>query len=189
MKSILVLLGVAMLAAAGYASADYSGEAVTSCFVNVDPNITLFPLDDNVDMGIIQVGEIPGYIPWRVDANTQNVAFWGAASYLFKGGDYSDPSVPPVMLWDDPEYYGVFIDVPDGGPVGDEDNFLAFINATEIEGFPGMESEQAEFESSQFGHFSQDILMTVWWFQDDPEKPMGEYKGKARLSAMVVLLP
>jgi hypothetical protein len=186
MKRIFVVFAVAALVLASGASADWEGSATTRVFVNVDPNIALYALDDNVDMGIIQMEIFDGYIPWRVDANTQNVEFWGAASYLYKAGNFETPDVDPIMLCLD---NGIRIEVPQGDPVGDEDEYLAYIGATTIDGFPGQMTESVEFESSQDGHFSQDIMMTVQWNQDDEEKTMGEYKGKVLLNGAVVLLP
>jgi hypothetical protein len=185
MKRIFVV-ALAALAFAGVASADWSGEATTRVFVNVDPNIALYALDDNVDMGIIQMEIFDGYIPWRIDANTQNCLFWAAASYLYKAGNFETPDVDPIMLC---EMNGIRIEVPQGDPVGDEDEWLLFVAPTTIDGFPGRSTESVEFESSQDGHFSQDIMMTVQWNQDHEEKTMGEYKGKVLLAGEVVLLP
>lgn len=181
-----LLTVVACLAFVGTASADPASYATAHVYVNVNPNIGVLPLEPSVDMGTVQTGGFMGHIPWRVDANTQYVAFWAAASGLYKGDDPFDPVVPPILL-DVPA--GIFIHIPDGSPIGAEDEYLPYSTGTDINGFPGLETIAVVYESSTPGHLSQDVDMTVWWLQPDPEKPMGEYSGMVRLSAMTVLVP
>jgi hypothetical protein len=52
-----------------------------------------------------------------------------------------------------------------------------------------MMTESIIFESAQNNHFSQQVDLVVWWIQDDPEKPMGEYSGCVGMTAWVVLPP
>jgi hypothetical protein len=47
-------------------------------------------------------------------------------------------------------------------------------------------TETKAYESSQNNHFSQNVNVVVTWNQDDPEKPMGEYSGCVRLTALVL---
>jgi len=180
----IVVLAVALLALAGTVMADPTGTATTPVYVVVDPNISVQPLAPYVNMGTIQTGTFFGYIPWRIDANTQNIQVWAAASYLYKGDDPTNPTVPPIML---NQTDGIKFDIAHGGPVGGDDNILQYINAVVIDGFPGWETGMTEYESSDPGHLSQDCLMTVAWDQPDHEKPMGEYSGIVRLSSMIVL--
>jgi hypothetical protein len=182
MRTLLAALACVALAAPAFA--DETSEATAEVFVQVNPNVTLEALDPFVDLGTVQTGVFQGLIPWRVDANTQNVLFWASASGLYKGDDPTDPETPPIPL---DEEAGIQIHIPDGGPVRGEDEFLSYTGGTTIEDFPGLETEATEYESSQVGHLSQDIDMYVWWNQDDPEKPIGEYSGLVRLSAMIVL--
>jgi len=184
MKRAIVLAVLAALAWGCTAWADETASGTAEVFVVVNPNIGVIPLDPSVDMGTIQMGTFTGLIPWRVDANTQNVLFWAAASYLYKGDDPTNPTVPPIML---NQTYGVHFDIAHGGPVGGEDDILSFINAVLIDDFPGWETEAVEYESSDPGHMSQDCSMTVSWDQANPERPMGEYSGKVRLYGMVVI--
>lgn len=179
-----LLAAIACFALSAQAFADETSEATAEVYVQVNPNVTLAALDEFVDLGTVQTGVFQGHIPWRVDANTQNVLFWAAASPLFKGDDPTAPSIPPIAI-DEPS--GIQITIPDGGPVRGEDEYLAYTGGTAIEAFPALETESVEYESSQVGHMSQDIDMYVWWNQDDPEKPIGEYSGMVRLSAMIVL--
>jgi hypothetical protein len=185
MKRIAVLLAVALaLVFSGAAMAERTASGTADVYVTVDPNIAVRPLVPSVNMGMVQMGKFIGFIPWRIDANTQNIKIWGAASYLYKGDDPTDPTVPPIML---DQTYGIHFDIADGGPIGGEDNVLQYINAVLINGFPGMETAVTEYESSTAGHLSQDCLMSVQWNQENPERPMGEYSGVVRLSTMVIL--
>ena len=52
--------------------------------------------------------------------------------------------------------------------------------------FGGLMSGEEAFESSQNGHFSQEVAVTCTWNQDDPEKPQGEYSGWVVLAGMVL---
>jgi hypothetical protein len=182
MKYFFAILACLVIAAPAFA--DESGNATAHVFVQVNPNVSLAPLDPWVDLGTVQTGVFQGFIPWRVDANTQNVQFWAAASNLYKADDPTDPTVDPIPVY---LSNGIQIHIPDGGPVGQEDEYLGYVGGTDIDGYPGYETEAIEYESSQSGHMSQDIDMYVWWDQTDSEKPMGEYSGMVRLSAMIVL--
>ncbi len=183
MKWTILCLAI-VFAAYGLAFADPDDDATMEVFVEVDANMTVAPGAGYVDLGHIQVGDITGYIPFVVDANTQTVMFCGAASHLFKGDDPVNPEVPPILILEPP---GIEFNAPDGNPTGGMDNVVAYICDTVINGFPGLCTEWVEFESSQNNRFSQDITMTVMWFQDNPEKPMGEYSGYVEFSAMIVL--
>lgn len=175
---------VAVVAFAGIASADETASATAGVYVTVNPNISLFPLEANVNMGTIQTGSFTGTIPWRIDANTQNVRFFAAASYLYKGDDPNNPAVPPILL---NVPYGIVFTIEHGNPIGGQDHILAYQGATVIDGYPGLETITKEYESSDPGHMSQEGQMVVMWDQPDNEKPMGEYSGKVRLSAIVVV--
>jgi len=179
-----LLAAVALIACAGFALADETGSATAGVYVTVNPNISILPLEANVNMGTIQTGSFTGTIPWRVDANTQNVRFFAAASYLYKGDDPNNPAVPPILL---NVPYGIVFTIAHGGPVGGADDVLTYQGGTDINGFPGLETITKEYESSDPGHMSQDVQMVVKWDQPDNEKPMGEYSGQVRLSGLVVL--
>lgn len=190
MKRILLGAAVLLLATAGFANADPMNSAVAHVYVDVDPNIAVMALDPYVDMGSIQTGEFEGEIPFRVDANTEQVRLSAGASHLFKGNVPGDPDsvlVDPIMLCTDPEKYGIFITAELANPIEGADNFAAFTQPLDIDGFPGMGTDDITFESAQPGHFSQGVSLTVCWDQDDPEKPMGEYSGAVELFAWVVL--
>jgi hypothetical protein len=162
--------------------------AVSHVYVDVDPNIAVNAILDNVDLGSIQVGEIPGTIPFRVDANTEKVRIWGAVTKLYKGDDPDAGLVPPIGFLADSgiEFYAYL-----GNPTEGQDNLADFIGLYNppdgIDGWTAYETESIVFESAQPGHFSQQVDMVVHWNQDDPEKPMGEYSGKVMMLAEIVL--
>jgi hypothetical protein len=160
------------------------GDALCHVYVDVDPNVTMMPLFSSVDLGSIQTGEITGQIPFRIDANTQKVRIWCAASKLFKGDDPDTVHVPPI-----PFVFGSGIEIypESASPVGGEDNHVEYINVWQIDEFPGFVTQSVVFESAQNNHFSQRVDMVVHWSQADPEKPMGEYSGKVQMLAEVVL--
>lgn len=160
------------------------GFAACHVFVNVDANIAIMPLDAYFDLGSIQTGLFTGTIPFRIDANTQKVRIWTAASKLYKGDIFENPEVPPILF----EYNsGIEIYAEMATPVGGADNRADFIGLHQIDEYPGYETERIVFESAQNNHFSQRVDMVVHWDQSDPEKPIGEYSGRVKMLAEVVL--
>jgi len=185
MRKTALFLMFACIFAAGLAYADPDDTATMEVFVEVDANMTVAPGAAFTDLSSVQVGPIFGYIPFRVDANTQTCMFRGAASNLYKGDDPVNPEVPPILV-SLPE--GISFVCPDANPTNGQDNNAAYVAPFTVMGvFPGHQCEWVEFESSQNNHFSQDIVMEVTWIQSDPEKPMGEYSGYVEFEAMIVL--
>jgi hypothetical protein len=171
--------------AAGLAYADPDDSTTMEVFVEVDATMTVAPGAAFADLAKIQVGQIFGYIPFRVDANTQTCMFRGAASHLYKGDDPVAPEVMPIPV-SEPE--GISFTCPDANPTGGADNNAPYVGFFTLMGtYPGLQSDWIEFESSQNNHFSQDIIMEVTWIQSDPEKPMGEYSGFVEFEGMIVL--
>ena len=161
------------------------GFAACHVFVDVDPNIAIMPLDPVVSLGSVQTGVFTGTIPFRIDANTEKVRIWTAATQLWKGSVYApDNEVPPISF---ELNSGVEIYAEMGSPVGGADNRADFTGYHPIDDYPGYVTERIVFESAQDGHFSQRVDMVVHWDQADPERPMGEYSGKVKMLAEVVL--
>jgi len=159
-------------------------DAVCDVFVEVGANVAVMPLAAALDLGSIQTGVFSGTIPFRVDANTERLELWAAATRLFKGDDPDTVHVDPIRI-----AYGSTADIYPhmASPVGGEDNHARYRGLYQIDDFPGYVTESIVFESSQNNHFSQQVDLVIWWDQDDPERPMGEYSGKVRLLAKVVL--
>jgi len=182
-KSALLMLACVLMA--GTALADPEDSTTMEVFVEVAANMTVAPGAAFTDLASIQVGPIFGYIPFRVDANTQTCMFRGAASHLYKGDDPTNSEVAPIPI-SEPE--GISFVCPNANPTNGEDNNASYVaNFTVMGIFPGLQCDWIEFESSQNNHFSQDIVMEVTWLQNDPEKPMGEYSGYVEFEGMIVL--
>lgn len=182
----LVLLALGMFVLSGFAvvQADEEDHATAHVYIVVDPNMAVQPLDPAVDMGSVQTGEFVGWVPFRIDSNTQTIKVRAEASYLYKGDDPTNSDVDPIPLSMDP----IEIECDNANPTGGNDAFLEFdASQGDCDGFPSWMTYWKELESSQNNQFSQDCLLHVYWDQDDPEKPMGEYSGCVGLWAMIVL--
>ena len=198
-KGLITGLALALTLAAGLAAspalADSEGHGEQHVYVIVDSNITIGGLADeawsnenqttitSVDLGRVQTGLFCGWIRWRVDANTEAVRFCLAASDLWKGDDPVGATVPPIPLYTED---GAEFDIEFGNPIFGQDGVVAYNGQTTIGDFPALMTEYVTFESSQNGHFSQYVTTHVCWYQDDPEKPTGQYSGAVALWGFVV---
>ena len=97
MKYLLGALVALMVVSSGAALADTTSYATTHVYVNVVSNISVQATDAYFDLGEIQTGDFYGEIPFRVDANTEQVTFWADASYLYKGNDPYNDDVLPIL--------------------------------------------------------------------------------------------
>lgn len=187
MKKIAVL-AVALLSAGLFvpqvSHADLSASATAGVFVDVNANVGLVPVAPNVDAGAIQVGGFSTTVTFRVDANTEKVKFNAAASDLFKGDDPRNQTVAPIPL---DTAAGVKFAIDKGNPVQGGDGVMPYAGSGTIGNYPSRTTGDIVFESSDNGHMSQNVYVKVAWIQPDPEKPMGEYSGKVKLTAMIVL--
>ncbi len=187
MKALIaVMAGLALLAAPAFAQADLTSSAQTHVYLNIDPNISVQPIESVIDAGSIQTGDASLPIPFRIDANTEQVKIAVVVTPLFKGNDPLGTEVDPIPV---NLSAGVDIDPANGNEVGGGDGNAEFIGTQDVsapEGlFPGQLTETLVFESSQDGHFSQDVLVSPTWTNDDDEKPQGEYSGYVVLLAMI----
>ncbi|MEW6220629.1 MAG: hypothetical protein AB1634_14015 [Thermodesulfobacteriota bacterium] len=169
---------------ASTSSADTEGSATAHVYMDVVANIAVAPETPVVDAGDIQMGDFSATFQFRIDANTEAVQMFMAASDLWKGDDPLGTAVAPIPV---NLSEGVVFDCDNANPLQGAGDTAAFTAAmVDINGFPAVMSEPIAFESSQNGHFSQSCRQVVTWSQNDPEKPMGEYSGKVRLTAMVL---
>ena len=136
-----------------------------------------------VDMGRMQTGPVCAWVRWWVEANTEAVRFYVAASDLWKGSDPYDASVAPIPLH---RPGGVEFDVEFGAPIRGQGPIRPFRAQIQVSGFPAWQTDYLTIESSQEGHFSQYVTTSMCWNQDDPEKPQGEYGGVVALWGFVV---
>lgn len=184
MRATLLASLVALMLISGIAVADPSGDAIAKVYVEVVPNIAVGVVDAVVNLGQVQTGTFGGAITFRIDANTEQVDMWVAATDLFKGDEYSeDPEVSPIAV---NTAAGALVKPMNGNRVGGAGNTLQYTGATTINGWAANATETGRFESGQNGHFSQDVDVTVKWNQPDDEKPQGEYSGYVMLTALVV---
>ena len=187
MKKTLIGLSVlALFAIVGVAQtyADLSGSADADVYVVVNPNVTVGANTPIVNAGTVQTGEFSATINFRIDANKEQVSLFVEASPLYKGDDPTNADVPPIPL---NLSKGVDITPANANPLAAGSNNAQYIGSGDvILDFPTQRTQTIAFESSQNGHFSQDVLVQVWWLQDDPEKPMGEYSGKVRITALLL---
>jgi len=178
------------------ALADLSSFATGHVYVNVVSNVAVGVVTANVNLGNVQNGIFPGTLIFRVDANVEALDLTVTATNLYKG----DSAVIAVDQPDgtvalEPNPYviplvtsaGAAIAMASGNEVAGGDNIVPFDGGTpaSINGLPGTQSLAGRFESSQGGHFSQPVNVTVRWNQGDPELPVGEYSGFVMLTAAV----
>ncbi len=187
MKRTVLAVGMSAALFSGFALADTSGEAAAHVYVDIVENITVGVLTGNVDMGDVQTGDIMGSLGFRVDANVETLTLSAVATKLYKGDDPSDPDVSPIGLdVTQPLSYLV----PDGNPVQGGSNQVSCVGGAIVPTANGAmdayECASVEFESSQDGHFSQNVGVELHWLQDDPELTTGEYSGWVFFTAAIL---
>lgn len=187
-KSIIIATLVLSLGFATLAMADPDDSAQAHVYLNIDPNIAVEALTANVSGGTLQTGirEIP--ILFRIDANTEAVALSALVTQLYKGDDPNNTEVAPVAV-DLTE--GVDVAADNAHAINGQDDNLPYSgNTSSVQNekgtFAGYLTSEVTFESSQNGHFSQNVLLTPSWTNEDNEKPQGEYSGYVVLYASVV---
>ena len=182
MKKRLVL-ATGLLLCTGAAQADLMSMATAHVWVDVVANIAVRANTSQVDLGDVQTGIFSGSIEFRVDANNEDVDLACYASDLWKGDDPTNDDVAPIPLF---LPAGCLIDPINANPTGGGSPVASFDGSQEdVNGFPAYGTNSINFESSQNGHFSQEVYVSVAWNQDDPEKPQGEYSGVVKLVGMI----
>jgi hypothetical protein len=178
----VTLTVVGLMLITGTAFADTTGVAWGHVYVNVVSNIAVSVITGNVNLGSVQMGQFPGEVTFRVDANAEAVNLSAAATQLYKGDDPTNPTVAPIPLY---TTAGALIEPTDASPFNGGSDIAQFTSPFNYNGFLGMQSDYIPFESSQPGYFSQNVFVTVSWNQDDPEKPQGQYSGWVCLYASI----
>jgi len=178
-NSILSCAGFAVAILSSNAFADTANEAMAHVFVNVDPNISVQALTGNVGLGTVQLGSFGGSATFQVDANEESVMLGVATTDLYKGDDPTNQEVNPLPV--DLER-GATISPDNANPLGGASNVAQYDTSGTIVSTPygdmnGYRTNDIQFESSQNGHFSQNVNVDVGWQQPDPEQPKGEYSG------------
>jgi hypothetical protein len=170
------LLGIL---AAGTAQGENSVSGDQGLYITVEPYISIQSNHGPYfDLGRIQTGLFGGTLIWRVDANSEVVRFFVAASPLWLDDDPLDTSVSPIMLYLD---LGADLEIEFGAPAPGEDDHVEFTGDTMVGKYPARTTEAVTYESTQNRLFSQYVTTRIHWFQDDPEKPNGRYYGIVQL--------
>ena len=180
MKKFAILISLLLIAAFTSAvHADESATAVNGVYVIVDPNISM-SAGASVFAGTVQTGEIDAEVTFRIDANEQEVEFIARVTDLWKGDD-SGSEVLPIPV---DESAGVQITAQNGNPLAGGSSTVFYTGSPgEVSGMPALETAPLVIQSSQDGHFSQNVFVMAHWIQSDPEKTIGEYSGFIELQA------
>jgi len=185
MKQLLIL-AITMIAVVAIATpifADTGASATVNVKVNVDPNVSLVPINLNVDAGTVQTGSFTAFCQFRVDANSEQVNFQVNASNLYKGNDPTTTTYIPLNL-----SAGPIVQPVNGNATNFHSNTLCYTGVgPTVGGFATETTEVVQYESSQSGTFSQEVDVTVSWLQSNSQMPQGEYSGVVQLVA--TLLP
>jgi hypothetical protein len=182
----LTILAVALFfiaVAVSPASADTTNSAVASMYVNVVSNVAISSATPLVNLGSIQKGFFPATFVWRIDSNNEAVSFFLEASNLYKGDDPTDTVVKPIRL---ATAIPVSFTIENGNEMASGDNKGSWTGIGKPIGiYPTAVTENVAYESSQNGHFSQNLTTVLTYNQSDQEQPMGQYSGKVRLTAFL----
>lgn len=186
LRGALAAAGAALVLAPAPVRADRTGRFTFDVHVVVHADISIggggLP-SGYVDMGRMQSGPVCAWVRWWVEANSEAVRFYVAASDLWKAGDPYNVSVTPIPLHREG---GVEFEVEHGGPIRGQTMVRPFRAQIQVDGFPAWQTDYLTIESSQAGHFSQYVTTSMCWNQNDPDKPQGEYGGVVALWGFVV---
>ena len=181
---VMSLVAVGMIAVAATAAyADPKGQAIAHVYLEINPNIAVQAIDSNVNLGTLQTGDVSLPIRFRIDANTEAVKISGWVTDLYKGDDPFNKDVAPIVV---NLSNGFPIKPTNAHEIAGGNGIASYTGQTDYLGFNTHTTEELTFESSQNGHFSQDVLVSPSWKNTDPEKPQGEYSGWVILYAGIV---
>lgn len=174
-------LGALTLAIGLYGStalADTDSSASAHVYVDVTANIAIAPPGIDVDLGD-QMDDFTGAATFRVDANSQDIYLTCGASSLYKGNDPTNSDVAPLPV---NLSSGCEVNPANANRMGGLPNTLGFVGDAPdlINGYSLNQTEQGHYESSQNGHFNQDVTLVVDWIIP-LEQPQGEYSGVVAL--------
>jgi hypothetical protein len=185
MKKLLILTVVLLFVSTMFAAepTPTSARATSSVYIQVAPAIAVSSATPLVDLGSIMSGMFSATLTWRVDANQEAVQFFLEASDLYKGDNPLDGTVAPIAL---NTFMKAGIIAEAGNEMNAGDNQAAWVSVGDnIGSYPTKKTETVSYESSQNGHFSQNITSTIFYIQPNPEQPTGQYSGKVRLTAIL----
>jgi len=185
MKQFMII-AIAMVAVVAFATpifADTGASAVVNVQVTVNPNVSLQPINATVNAGTVQTGTFSAFCQFEVNANSEQVSFQVDASALYKGDDPTTTILIPLNLSAPP-----LVQPVNGNPLSFASPNLSYTGAgPTVSGFATEQTIVQGYESSQAGVFSQEVDVTVYYLQNNPELPTGQYSGVVQLIA--TLLP
>ncbi|HSR11830.1 MAG TPA: hypothetical protein VLS90_10335 [Thermodesulfobacteriota bacterium] len=188
MKRVLILIvTVMMLGLAVQAYADSATTGTARVMVNVDPIIAITPGVPPIPTVQFGVFTIP--VPFTIGANYQTLRFSVMATDLYKADvvGITGQQVPPIPLVLTRD---CLFQLTSGNAINGLTNVIpapfARLGSDVINTLPAYTSSSRVFQSSQAGHFSQDVTLSCFWNQNDNEKPKGQYSGFVRLIGVVV---
>ena len=133
----------------------------------------------SADLGTMNVGTASAQVCFQIDANQENVYIQAWATGLWKGDVMSaDNFVIPVVASE-----GALVEPASGNQIGVPTNVLVFGGVDVINGLDALTTVVGNFESSQWGHFSQEVCVTIVYENDNAELPQGEYSGWIKIVA------
>jgi hypothetical protein len=183
-KTLNLVAAIAFSAAMlGTAYAETDASAAAQVYLHIEPNIAVQAVDHTVDLGTLETGEVSAPITFRIDANTQSVKISGLVTKLYKGDDPSG-EVAPVEVNTNK---GFLINPTHAHQIQGGDGIASYTGTSDYNGFAAYTTEALTFESGQNGRFSQEVDVTPTWFNNDPEKPQGEYSGFVVLYSSALL--
>jgi hypothetical protein len=195
MKKIMVV-GLVLLAA-GFAFADDYGDAKAKVILTINPNIAVSSVGMVGEIQSLQTGSATIPVIFRVDANMQTIVIRAGATPLFKGNDPNPgeaeggvgaAEADPIPLAGP----GMIVNPEDANEMasGGSDNLLEW--GAEVSEFSTLEGDwtaaltvPGDYESSQPGHFSQDVLVETTWSNGVDEQQPGEYSGYVLLQCWI----
>ena len=180
-KFLFVAAALMMVAAAGANAEAPSPPAHVTVTVDAVLAVTAGSIM-SADLGTINVGTASAIVCFQVDANQQDVWIQAIATGLWKGNVMTpDGYVIPIVTIG--SSVGAMVDPAIGNQIGIGTNLLAWVGVDVIGGLDAMSSAVGHFESGQWGHFSQEVCVTIDYENDDPELPQGEYSGWIKIVA------
>lgn len=187
MKRLIALtVGLALAGLASLSFATPQDQAFQKVAVNVTPHIRVLA-GAAPAIPKIQAGEFSIPVAFRIDANTESVKLWALVSVLYKGDVVSaTPDVAPIPLG-----HGCDIAVAGANPINGGGILATFDPALPNEivaGYPTTSTTAIQYESAQNNRFSNDVLLSCFWNQDDNEKPQGQYSGVVKLVGAVAFI-
>ena len=176
-KSLIVAVALLMVAGTAWGEADSPPAHV---IVSVDAVLAVTAGSVmSADLGTMNVGTASAQVCFQIDANQENVYIQAWATGLWKGDVMSaDNFVIPVVAEE-----GALVEPASGNQIGVPTNVLVFGGVDVINGLDALTTVVGNFESSQWGHFSQEVCVTIDYENSNPELPQGEYSGWIKILA------